>query len=236
MSLTILFVASLALQDPVIKDVLQTGLRTVSFSAEVGLAKQAELKKINKDFALSYRFKHMDVWIKEPFMVRLESKVDDTSMVMIINGPKKLIHIPRANINMREDLSRDPGKRQTAFDFGLITPSLFDRYFQAEYVRKDRRTGEFVFDVTYVPSLKYKARHRIWVDPEKKLVTKRQWYANRGGHLMATFEYVDPVQSGGVWFPTKCHVRNADNVLAGTTHYKNVKINVAIADKLFDAS
>lgn len=234
MSITILIVASLALQDPVIEDVWQTGLRTVSFTAEVGTAKQSELRKINQDFAQSYRFKKLDVWLKEPFMVRLESTVDDTSIVMVINGPKKLYRIPRANIKLREDLSKDPGKRQTAFDFGLITPSLFDGYFQAKYVRKDRRTGELVFDVTYVPSLKYRARHRIWVDAEKKLVTKRQWYANRGGHLMATFEYLDPIQSGGVWFPTKTYVRNADNVLAGTTVYKNVKINVAIADKLFD--
>ena len=235
MNLTILIVASLALQEPVIEDVMQTGLRTVSFTAEVGKAKLSELKKINQDFAQSYRFKKLDVWLKEPFKVRLESTVDDTSIVMVINGPKKLYRIPRANLKLREDLSKEPGKRQTAFDFGLITPSLFDGYFQAKYVRKDRRTGELIFDVTYVPSLKYKARHRIWVDPETKLVTKRQWYANRGGHLMATFEYLDPIQSGGVWFPTKVHVRNADNVLAGTTTYKNVKINVAIADKLFDA-
>lgn len=235
MSLTILIVASIALRDPVIEDVLQTGLRTVSFSAEVGKARQSELRKINKDFAQSFRFKKLDVWLKEPFKVRLESMVGDTSIVMVINGPKKLYRIPKANLKQREDLSKDPGKRQTAFDFGLITPSLFDGFFQAEYVRKDRRTGELVFDVTYVPSLKYKARHRIWVDPEKKLVTKRQWYANRGGHLMATFEYQDPVQSGGVWFPTKIYVRNADNVLAGTTTYKNIKINASIADKLFDA-
>ena len=235
MSLTILIVATLALQEPTIEEVVQTGLRTVSFSAVVGRARHSELRKINKDFAQSYRFKHLDVWLKEPFKLRLESKVEDTSVVMIINGPKKLIHLPGPNLKFRDDLSKDPGKRQTAFDFGLLTPSLFNGYFQAKYVRKDRRTGEFVFDVTYDPSFKYKARHRIWVDPEKKLVTKRQWYAHRGGHLMATFEYLDPVQSGGVWFPTKINVRNADNVLAGTTNYENVKINVTIADKMFDA-
>ncbi|MCH8979933.1 MAG: hypothetical protein IH945_11935, partial [Armatimonadetes bacterium] len=123
MSLTILIAASLALQDPVIEDVMQTGLRTVSFTAEVGRAKQSELRKINQDFAQSFRFKKLDVWLKEPFKVRLESKVDDTSIVMVINGPNKLYRIPRANIRLKEDLSKDPGKRQTAFDFGLITPS-----------------------------------------------------------------------------------------------------------------
>ena len=235
MSLTILIAASLALQNPVIEDVLQTDLRTVSFSAEVGQARQSELRKINKDFAQSYRFKRSDVWLKEPFKIRMETKVEDSAILMIVNGTRRKFSIPVARIFQTRDLANEPGQRQTALDFGLLPPSLFEEFYVGKYVRTDRRTGEYVFDITHDPKTKYTARHRVWIDPDKKTVTKRQWYAHRGGHLLATFEYSGHVSQEGVWFPTKLTVTNADNKLAGTTVYKNVKINVALTDKLFDA-
>ncbi len=227
---------ALTLQDPKIEDVLPSTFKSATFTAIVGSAKQIELQKINKDFAQSYRFKSMEVWMKEPFKIRMESKVDDTDMLMIINGPIRKLSIPKARISQKFNLKDEPGKRQTAFDFGLLTSALFDGFYEATFVRTDRATNELIFDVTYVPALKDKSRHRIWIDPTKKMVTKRQWYANRGGHLMATFDYESPVQSGGVWFPTVVKVSNAENKLAGTTNYTNVKVNPTLADSLFDVS
>jgi outer membrane lipoprotein-sorting protein len=235
MSLAIL-AATVVLQTPTIDDVLPKALKSASFTAVVGNAKQVELRKINNDFAQSYRFKSMDVLMKEPFKIRMESKVDDTDMLMIINGPVRKLSIPKARISQKFNLAGAPGQRQTAFDFGLITESLFDKFLVAKFVRTERNTGEYVFDVTYVESAEDKSRHRIWVDPTKKVVTKRQWYANRGGHLMATFVYSKHVQQGGVWFPTTVEVSNADGKLAGTTNYTNVKVNPTIADSQFDVS
>jgi outer membrane lipoprotein-sorting protein len=232
--MTAVLIAAVALQTPTIDNVLQKGLNSASFTAVVGDAKQSELQKINKDFAQSYRFKSMNVWMKEPFKIRMESKVDDSDILMVINGPVRKLSIPKARLSQKLNLANEPGKRQTAFDFGLITPSLFDGYFEAKYVRTERGTGDLVFDVTYTAADKDKSRHRIWVDAAKKMVTKRQWYANWGGHLMATFEYSKPVQQNGVWFPTTVSVTNAENKLAGTTNYTNVKINPTLADSMFD--
>ncbi|MCH7944794.1 MAG: outer membrane lipoprotein-sorting protein [Armatimonadetes bacterium] len=234
MSLAILVAASLTLQVPTIEDVCESGLKSVTFSAVVGTSKQSELRKINSDFARSYRFKRTDVWLKVPFMIRLESKVDDSDILMIINGTKRKLRIPRAGLSRTFDLKDEPGQRQTALDFGLITPALFKSFFVGTYVRTDRRTGEYVFDITYNPKYNYRARNRVWIDPEKKIVAKRQWYAHKDGHLLATFEYLDPIQQGGVWFSTKVTVKNADNKVAGTTTYSNVKLNIDIDDKLFD--
>ncbi|HXH61008.1 MAG TPA: outer membrane lipoprotein-sorting protein [Fimbriimonadaceae bacterium] len=230
-----IFAASIALtQTPSIQDVLQTNLKSATFKAVVGSSNMAELQKINKDFAQSYRFKSMDVWLKEPFMIRMESKVDDSEILMVINGPIRKLSIPKARLSQKLNLQNSPGKRQTAFDFGLMPPDLFDGFFKADFVRTDRRTGEYVFDVTYGPGLdKDKSRHRIWVDPQKKMITKRQWFANRGGFLMATFEYTNPVEVAGVWMPTTITVSNADNKLAGTTNYKDIQVNPILADSLF---
>ena len=236
MSLAFLAAVALTAQDPKIDDVLQKSFRSATFTAVVGSASQIELQKINTDFAKSYRFKSMDVWMKEPFKIRMESKVDDSDILMVINGAVRKLSIPKARLSQKFNLAKEPGKRQTALDFGILTPALFDGLFQAAYIRTDRRTGELVFDLTYVAPLKDKSRHRVWIDPEKKMLTKRQWYANRGGHLMATFECKDAQLIGGVWLPTTVTVTNAENKLAGTTNYKDLKVNSTLADSLFSVN
>ena len=142
MSLTLIAAAALSLQEPKIEDVLQKTLKSVTMTAVVGSAKQVELQKINKDFAQSYRVKSMEVWMKEPFKLRLESKVDDTEMLMIFNGPVRKLSIPKARLSQKINLADEPGKRQTAFDFGLMPSSLFDGFFVGKYVRTERNTGE----------------------------------------------------------------------------------------------
>lgn len=211
----------------------QNDLRDVSFTAVVGKAVQSELRKINDDFAQTYRFDSTDVKMKEPFKLHLTSTVGESDILFILNGSRRLVKIPRIGINKKEDLSKSPGKRQTFFDFGILTPSLFDNYFQAKFVREDRRSGEPVFDVTYVSRLKDGTRHRIWVDKAKGLVTKREWYSQIDRRLVATFYYTDPVKVNGIWVPTELSVKNSDDKLAGTTHYKNVKANTGIADSIF---
>lgn len=233
MSLALIVATALVVQKPTLESVLLTEFKSASFEAVVGSAKQSELRKINKDFGQSYRFKRSNVWMKEPFKIRIETKVDDSPILFIVNGTKRKYSLPNNGLSTTLELANEPGQRQTALDFGLLPPSLFKDFFVGTYVRTDRRTGEYVFDITHNPKTKYTARHRIWIDPEKKAVTKRQWYAHRGGHLQATFEYLDHVKVNGVWFPTKLTVKNADNKLAGTTTYKNVKINMTLSNDLF---
>ncbi len=216
-----------------IKDVWQAGLRDASFTAQVSTGNQRELAKINKDFANSYRFKSSTVKMKEPFKLRLESKVEDQNILFIVNGTTRLVRVPQANVNIHENLAKSPGKRQTALDFGMITPGLFNELFTSKFVRNDRATGDVVFDLTYIPKLDDTTRHRVWVDPQKKFVTKREWYSQIDGRLLATFTYENPKQSGGVWFPTRVTVRNADNKVAGVTDYTNLVVNGGLDDSLF---
>jgi len=225
--------------EPSITDYVQPGLRDLSFTAKVLSAKQAELKKINQDFSVSYRFSSSNVWLKEPMMLRMESVVDDTKIFYIVNGTKRLVSVPRTGLRQREDLSKAPGKRQTPLDFGLLTPSLFKGLFQAKFVRTESRgdlKGCLVFDLTYLPSLDDTSRNRVWVDPQRKYTPKREWYSQLGGYLMATFTYSDLQSVGGIYVPRKVSVNNADGKFAGSTAYQNVKVNTGLATSLFDAS
>ena len=215
---------------------VQKNFEDASFTARVKFANQKELAKINKDFGQSYRFSNVDFKVKEPFKVRADASVEDTKVLYITNGTKQLIRIPRIKVNSHQDLSKSPGRRQTLLEFGVLTPSLFDNYFVAKFVRMDRATGDAVFDLTYVASLDDTTRHRIWIDPQKKYITKREWYSQRGGKQLATFFYTDPVNQGGVWMPSHQSVKNMDSALAGETYYTDLKINSGLADSLFSTN
>ena len=158
---------------PRIEDYVQRNLRDATLVARVLKGDQRELKKINGDFGQAYRFDTTTVQIKEPFKLRLEANVEDSNVIYIINGPRRLLKIPKSGISQSKDLSMHPGQRQTLMDFGLLTPSLFEDLFQSKFVRTDRATGDLVFDLTYPASMDDTSRQRVWVDKEKKLVDKR---------------------------------------------------------------
>jgi len=212
-------------------DIVQKGIKDISFTARVEYGNQMELAKINKDFGDSYRVSYSIIKTKEPFKVRVEGKVGDTTALYILNGTKRVYSIPRLKLRQKEDVSKGPGKRQTYLDFGLITPSLVEDLFDATFVRVDRATNDLVFDLTYKKN--DKSRHRVWVDPKKKIVTKREWY-NQKGKQLATFTYEKPVEIDGIWMSTLATVRNVDNKKAGVLSYENIKVNQGISDSLFD--
>lgn len=221
------------LQSQSISAYYEQDLKDASFAAVQVSSNQRELQKINADFARSFRFKTVQVKLKEPFKLRLESNVDDTSMLIVTNGPMQLISVPRARISQKTDLTGKPGRRQTSLDFGLVTPALFRDLFDAKFIRIDRATGAAVFDLTYKPRLKDGTRHRIWIHPERKYTIKREWYSQFGGRLQATFNYEKPLSTKGVWFPTRVSVANSEGKEAGVTEYRSVVLNADLSDDLF---
>ncbi len=236
MSLTIAIIAlTLGKQSNNISSYWQAGLKDAAFTAVVEKAQQRELTKINKDFASSYRFKSTNVWMKEPFKLRLEAKIEDQDIYFILNGTRRLLRVPKSGISQREDLAKSPGKRQTALDFGVVTPGLFNDLFEAKFIRIDKSTGQGVFDLTYLAKFDDGTRNRVWIDPSKKYVVKREWYSQYKGYLMATFTYDQPAKSaGGVNVPTHLSVSNADGKFAGSTSYRNMRINEGIPESLFE--
>lgn len=227
-------IVAFAPQSQDIDSYVQKAFKDATLSAKATFFSQKELAKINDDFGKSYRLANdnTQIRVKEPFKLRIDAKVEDTKILFVVNGTNQLIRIPGRNINVRQNLAKTPGRRQTLLDFGIITPSLFTDFFEAKFVRVDRATGDVVFDVTYPKVLDDTSRHRIWIDTEKKFVTKREWY-NQPGRQLATFYYTDPQNFSGVWLPTKMQVKNVDGVLAGETRYSGLKVNSGLDETLF---
>jgi outer membrane lipoprotein-sorting protein len=213
-------------------DIVQTNFKDASFTAKAVKGNQKELQKINKEFAYSYRFDSMDAKIKEPAKLRVETVVEESRVFYIVSGTKKHYNLG-GRAKYTEDVSKAPGKRQTALDFGIITPSMFQDPFVAKFLRVDRDSGDLVFDLTYqTPKYDDTSRHRVWVDKAKRYITKRVWFNQEGGQL-ATFIYENPKNKDGVWFPTRCTVKNNDDKVAGITEYTKMEINAGIADSVF---
>ncbi len=230
--LSLIFVALTPQSTPSINSYLQRDLTDISWTAKIVKGVQSELKKINSDFGQVYRFESSTIKYKEPNKLRVESVTDDTKVTYVINGTMQWFNLGSVKISRKTDLSKAPGRRQTALDFGMLTPALFDNFFQAKFVRVDRATSDAVFDLTYISSLKDNSRHRIWVDPEKHIVLKREWYGQTG-QLMATFNFEQPKKFGSVWMSTRLTVRNADNVVAGITSYDGIHVNSGLSDSVF---
>lgn len=214
------------------QDIVQKGFQDASFTAKAVKGIQKELQKINKEFAYSYRFDYMDAKVKEPHKIRLESVVEDTRVLYVINGTKKFYNLGN-RLKGTDDVSKSPGKRQTLLDFGILTPAMFQDPFTAKFLRVDRDSGDLVFDLTYqTPKYDDTSRHRVWIDKSKRYITKRVWFNQEGGQL-ATFIYENPKSKDGVWFPTRCTVKNNDDKVAGVTEYTKMEINSGLADSLF---
>ena len=166
-------------------------------------------------------------------MLRVDSKIEETRMTYTLNGTTQLMAVPNLRLKQRTNLSNAPGRRQTMLDFGFLTASLFDgSLYTSKFIRVDRATSAVVFDIGYVSKYNDTSRHRVWIDPVKHYIQKREWY-NRTGNLLATFTFENPVEKKGIWLPTVLTVRNVDNVIAGQTRYEDMKVNEGIAESIF---
>jgi len=230
---TLIALATFALgnaQTANIENYVQGNLKDATLVAQIVRGDQKELKKINSDFGQSYRFNTSTIYFKEPFKMRAEAHVEETSVVYIINGTDLRIKIP--SFSSKQNLAKAPGRRQTLMDVGILTPSLFESLLDAKFIHFDRETGNPVFDLTYKPEMDDQSRYRVWIDKNKKYVTKREWF-NQYGRQLATFYYLNPTEVSGVWLPTRLEVKNVDNVVAGVTKYDAIKINTGLSDSLF---
>ncbi len=221
--------------DPDVNDIIQTKFEDAQYTLKIVDAKFAELAKVDDDYTAQYRFKEAKVAMKDPLKLRVEATIQDATVVTLYNGYELTYRIPRNNLKTTQNLQKSIGRLTTTMELGsILTPVLMKDIFDAKYVRTDRATGNYVFDLTYKKKYDNTTRHRIWVDPQKRYITKREWWGQGSNpRLKAIISYEDPIGRDGVWLPTKATARNVDNKVAGITQCVDVKINQGIPDSVF---
>lgn len=213
---------------------LPSGFKDISFNVSLTKRNPKELAKIDQSYVQQYATLDSALFRgKEPFKLRIDAKADDTSGITIVNGGNKLISIPALRIKKRQDVSKQPGQRQTLMDFILLTHAEANEFLTAKFVRFDRQTGDPVFDLTFPSALNYPVRHRVWIDKDQKYVVRREWYGLQG-QLRATFLYLNPTKVKGITVPTTLQVMNSENKLAGESKYFSIKVNEGLSDSLFE--
>lgn len=205
------------------------------FSARISVVKadQRELGKINKDAGLFYQFSDILMRYKEPNKVRIEGLIQGTRGVYVVDGTIQLVSVPRIHLKTRRDFGDAPGKKKTLVDVGLIS-EFYLTYTDAKFLREATVDGVAcaAFEMRYKD--KDDSSHQImYIDPKTKVVRKREAYSQEG-KLQAVYYYKGVKEvAPGIWFPTEIEAQNTDRVIAGVTAYKDIKVNIGIADSIF---
>lgn len=189
------------------------------------------LSKISKDAVLIYKFGTVEMRYKEPDMVRIEGNAQGTHGVFILNGPTQWVAFN--GIKAKRNFANQPGKRKSLMDVGLIS-EYYLSYTNARFLREGSVDGVpcAVFDMTY-KDRHDTSHHIVYVDPKTRVVRKRESYS-QDGKLQAIYYFKDVKEvKPGVWFPTLIEAQNTDRVIAGTTAYRDIKVNTGLPDSLF---
>lgn len=209
-------------------DDFTASMKIVEFNEHEGV-------KINKDFPLIYKIKgDIKVRYKEENKLRIDGLLGASVATLIVNGTTQYATIPAAHIKTKLSLGKEPGKRKTLLDVGMISTGYL-AYTQAEFKRTQVVDGVLcaVFSVSYRDKSLDTSHRMIWIDPKTRITLKRDEYSQEG-KLNATFLYKHPVEpTAGFWFPTRIEAYNNEGKRAGVTAYSGVKVNVGLPESDF---
>lgn len=218
-----------------IKDYAVNRLSDFTASMKIVEFNEHEGVKINKDFPLIYKIKgDIKVKYKEENKLRVDGLLGASNATLIVNGTTQYATIPAAHIKTKLSLGKEPGKRKTLLDVGMISAGYL-AYTQAEFKRTQVVDGVLcaVFSVSYRDKTLDTSHRMIWIDPKTKITLKRDEYSQEG-KLNATFLYKQPEQAeSGFWFPTRIEAYNNEGKKAGVTAYSGVKVNVGLPESDF---
>jgi len=207
-----------------------SGLRDVSIRCKVTYANRNELKKIGRDLASTYEFKQTLVQYKAPDKFKIEGKLGMIKVRLLINGDEKGIYVPLRGWH-KENIRDAPHKRQTDFDMGIVSRSLW-RCFVVQGEDTVTDLGAPAYKITFAWSNSRDKKQICWVDTQTLKMLKRQAFESDGS-LIATYIYSDHHCLDGIWVPGRVDVYGCDGKLAGTTVLEDIKVNSGIPDSEF---
>jgi len=230
---SLFIIAGGAQAEEALQDYAQPALHDFTATAVIVEKNDDELRQIDPNFAQGYRFRQSIIQYKEPFKLRVDSKVGLFSVRYVINGKRKATQVPGLRINKVKDITGRPGEEQGMLDSGILTPAFLADSVASRFVGKEKLNGEMVpnFEFWYTDE-KHSRHHTVWVDPTKRIIVRHDVF-NRSGGLKMRYMLKQPIQVAWVWVPTRVEVYNASGRLAAVTRYTTVKVNTGLSESLF---
>ncbi|MHB0999467.1 MAG: DUF4292 domain-containing protein [Armatimonadota bacterium] len=207
------------------------GFNDISLTCKVTRANTAELKKISSDFSKRYEFKSSKVYFKSPDKMKMEGKLGMVKMAIIIDGDRKALLIPSLRYSKKENIKNEPHKRQSDFDIGIFTDSLWRDYLVTD-VDTVKGSDGTAYKIVFVRDNAKDKKQICWVDADTFKLTKLERYESDGS-MKVRFTYSDHKRIGSVWVPENIDIYNADGKLAASTEYENITVNAGIPDSTF---
>lgn len=206
-------------------------LKDISFSVTVIEKNQAALERMEPEYAALYELKSVRVYMKQPGMVRTEGKLGMVKFEYIINGWRKIVRAPMLKIRKESDYTGKPGKLTTPFDFGLVTPSLWDnRTVSVEEDAEASAAGEIRVRLRWAGS---GTSIVAWLD-STNLCLKR--VERRDSDDAARFRIIymnHKLHDGVVWVPSRAEMFSPAGERVGVSELGDVKVNTGLPDSLF---
>lgn len=151
--------------------------------------------------------------------------VNDDQRSFAAGGGKKVSH---------QDLSSDPIRRNFLFEFcGLLTKDIFDT-MRARFVKQEPVDGvpTLVYDLTYW-GLDDGPYHRIWIDPDHRLIVKRESFG-ADSKLKRITLYKQPTETAShLWLPGRVELQDGSHKAIATIKITKPQIDRGILDSVF---
>jgi outer membrane lipoprotein-sorting protein len=208
------------------------GLKDLTLTCIVTYSNPKELKKISKDFSKRYEFKKSTIKYKSPDMFKMEGSLGLIKGRIVFNGDRKALVIPGIGVNKKDDLKKDPHKRQSDLDIGIFSDSLWKHYIVKNAETVPGANGA-EYKITFVRSNAKSKNITCWVTSDTMKLRKLEKYESDGS-MKSRFIYTDHKKiNNSIWIPMKINIYNGNGKLAASTEYKDVKINTGISNSEF---
>jgi outer membrane lipoprotein-sorting protein len=204
-------------------------------SLQVTVKDAKPLEAMDRDLARLYARQEVTLQYKEPDRLRLSANSPKGGKeTLLFNAERRTFAVGAGKGVSQQDLSAAPDRRSFLFEFcGLLSTGMFDT-MRARFVKQEKVDGvnTLVYDLTYW-GLEDGPYHRVWIDPDKRLIVKREKY-DRDGNLKTITRYKQPTEvAPGCWLPGYVEIEDARQQVFATIKITNVRVDQGLSDSVF---
>ncbi len=172
---------------------------------------------------------------RDPNQFRLTaSDPKDGKVTLLVNDDQRSFAVGQGRKVSHQDLSGSPAKRTFLFEFcGLLTTDIFDT-MRARFVKQEPvdDVPALVYDLTYW-SLEDGPYHRIWIDPVRRLIVKRESFG-ADSKLKRITLYKQPTEAApDVWIPGLVELQDSSHKAIAAVKITKPQVDHGILDSVF---
>jgi hypothetical protein len=189
----------------------------------------------DKDLNRLYALHDVTLEYKESNQLRLTGNAPkEGAETLLVNDDQRSFAVGQGKKVSHQDLSSNPAKRFFLFEFcGILTTDIFDT-MRARYVKQEPvgDVDTLVYDLTYW-GLDDGPYHRIWIDPDRRLIIKRESFGPDSKLKRITL-YKQPTQVGtNLWLPSLVELQDGNHKAIATVKITKPVANHGILDSVF---